>query len=65
MSMEEGDRYEGHSDLGFSLAAKDAVEDYERKKGKPHEPVTLTIVEMTVTFENPIRDYKVVLAPGG
>ena len=61
--MEEGKTYDGHSEFGFSLAAQDAVEKYEEKNGKPgpDEPVTLTVVKMTVTFENPIRDYSVVL----
>ena len=61
--MEEGKTYEGHSDLGFSLAAKDAVEKFEEANGKPgpDETVTLRVVEMTVTFENPIRDYSVTL----
>jgi len=61
--MEEGKTYPGHSELGFSLATKDAVENYERENGKPgpDEPVTLKVLEMTVTFENPIRDYSVIL----
>ena len=63
MSMEQEETYEGHSPLGFSLATKDAVEQYERKHGAPgpEEPVTLRVLEMTVTFENPIRDYSVIL----
>jgi hypothetical protein len=66
MSMQpEGETYEGRSDLGFSLATKDAVEEYERRHGKPPEAVTLQVLEMTVTFENPVRDYKVVLGQGG
>jgi hypothetical protein len=63
MSIEQEKTYEGHSDLGFSLAAQDAVKNYEHENGMPdrEEPVTLRVVEMTVTFENPIRDYSVVL----
>jgi hypothetical protein len=62
----EGETYEGHSELGFSLATKNAVEDYERRHGKPGgEGVTLQVLEMTVTFENPIRDYRVLLGPVG
>jgi hypothetical protein len=61
MSIDEGKTYEGHSDLGWSLAAKDAVEKFEHENGKPDEPVTLRVIEMTVTFENPIRDYSVTL----
>ena len=65
--MAEDEIYEGHSEFGFSIAAHDAVRSYEDKNGAPgpDDPVTLTVVEMTVTFENPIRDYKVVLGPGG
>ena len=62
----EGETYEGHSELGFSLAAKEAVEEYERRHGKPGgEGVTLQVLEMSVTFENPIRDYRVLLGQGG
>lgn len=63
MSIEGETTYEGHSDLGFSLAAQDAVKNYERENGKPgpDEAVTLRVLEMTVTFENPIRDYSVTL----
>jgi hypothetical protein len=45
------------------MAAKNAVEKYEEVNGKPgpEEPVTLKVLEMTVTFENPIRDYSVIL----
>jgi len=59
--MEEGKTYEGHSELGFSLAAKDAVEKFEDENGKPDGEVTLRVVEKTVTFTNPIRDYSVTL----
>lgn len=63
MSIEPGKTYEGHSELGFSLAAADAVEKYEEENGKPgpEKPVTLKVLEQTVTFENPIRDYSVIL----
>jgi hypothetical protein len=55
--------YEGHSEFGFSIATHDAVRNYEKKNGVPgpDEPVTLRVLEMSVTFENPIRDYSVVL----
>jgi hypothetical protein len=60
--MEEGKTYEGHSEFGFSLAAKEAVEKFEEENGMPgDEGVTLRVVEMTVTFTNPIRDYSVTL----
>jgi hypothetical protein len=59
--MDEGKTYDGHSEFGFSLAAKDAVEKFERDNGKPDGEITLRVVEMTVTFTNPIRDYSVVL----
>jgi len=63
MSAEPEQTYEGHSEFGFSIATHDAVKKYERENGKPPEgeTVTLRVVEMTVTFENPIRDYSVVL----
>jgi hypothetical protein len=63
MSVEPDETYEGHSEFGFSIAAHDAVRNYEMKKGMPgsDEPVTLRILEMSVTFENPIRDYSVIL----
>jgi hypothetical protein len=60
--MDEGKTYEGHSEFGFSLAAKEAVEKFEEENGMPgDEGVTLRVVEMTVTFTNPIRDYSVTL----
>ena len=64
MSAEGEKTYEGHSDLGFSLAAQDAVKQYEYDNGKPGDDerqVTLRVIEMTVTFENPVRDYSVTL----
>jgi hypothetical protein len=56
--------YDGHSEFGWSIAAHDAVKKYEKENGVPgpdDPPVTLRVVEMTVTFENPIRDYSVTL----
>jgi hypothetical protein len=38
---------------------------YEKDWGKPKKPVRLDIVEMYVTVTNPVRDYRVVLGPGG
>ena len=63
MSEKPEQTYEGHSEFGFSIATHDAVKRYEEENGKPgrDEPVTLRVIEMTVTFENPIRDYSVVL----
>lgn len=63
--MSEEETYEGHSELGFSLATKDAIEDYERKKGKPDKRTRLRVVDMFVDFENPVRDYIVILGPSG
>jgi hypothetical protein len=61
MSEKPEQTYEGHSEFGFSIATHDAVKRYEEINGKPDEPVTLQVIEMTVTFENPIRDYSVTL----
>jgi hypothetical protein len=63
MSKEPDETFEGHSEFGFSFAARDAVEKYEEKYGPPgrEEPVTLRVIEMTVTFENPIRDFSITL----
>jgi hypothetical protein len=57
----------GKSELGFSAAAREAVEDYERKNGKPPEgePLTLKVLEQYVTVVNPDRDYIVIVGPGG
>ena len=65
--MENDDGYWGISKTNFTDAAKAAVEEYERINGPPpeDEPVTLRVVEMAVTVENPIRDYRVKLGPGG
>jgi hypothetical protein len=68
MSMnEEGKTGEGESKLGFSVATVEAVKDYEEKHGKPREgePITLKVLELSVTVENPVRDYKVVVGSGG
>jgi len=64
MSMEEKTG-RGESKLGFSVATKEAVEDYEHKHGKPAdgETWTLKVLEMYVTVENPVRDYIVVVGP--
>ena len=61
MSDKPEQTYEGHSEFGFSIATHDAVRNYEEVNGKPDEPVTLRVIEMTVTFENPIRDYSVTI----
>jgi hypothetical protein len=57
----------GKSDDGFSKAAEDAVEKWEKVHGKPKngETITLRIVDMYVTIENPVRDYIVVLGSTG
>ena len=69
MSMQpQGETYEGRSELGFSMATKNAVEDYEKRHGKPSdngESVTLRVVDMFVEFDNPVRDYVVQLGPTG
>lgn len=66
---ENGDsnRWEGVSEESFKEAAKEAVEHYERDRGvpPPGEPVTLKVIEMYVTVENPLHDYRVVLGPAG
>jgi len=58
-------RYEGKHENGFKDATAAAVEDYHRQEGMNGEPVTLHVVEMRVTVTNPVRDYHVVLSPGG
>ena len=59
------DGYWGVSERNFTEAAQAAVEEYERINEPPPEgePVTLRVVEMEVTVENPIRDYRVLLGP--
>lgn len=61
MSVQEQKSYEGHSDVNFTQAAQDAVRRYEDDNGVPGEPVTMRVIEMTVTFNNPIRDYSVTI----
>lgn len=61
MSVQEQKSYEGHSDVNFTQAAQDAVRRYEEDNGVPGEPVTMRVIEMTVTFNNPIRDYSVTI----
>ncbi len=57
----------GESKLGFSAATKEAVEDYERLYGRPEEGETieLQVLQLFVTVENPVRDYIVIVGPGG
>lgn len=57
--------YRGASKKGFNEAIDLAVLAYEKDWGKPKKPVRLDIVEMYVTVTNPVRDYRVVLGPGG
>jgi hypothetical protein len=64
--MEQNDdTYWGVSKISFADAAKAAVEEYERINGPPPEgePIELRVVEMAVTVENPVRDYRVALGP--
>jgi hypothetical protein len=67
MSVNEEKIGRGESTLGFSEATREAVEDYERKYGKPEddEVWTLKVLEQYVTVENPVRDYIVFVGPGG
>jgi hypothetical protein len=64
---QNGDTWLGVSEESWKEAAKDAVEKYERDHGPPPpgEPVTLRVVELSVTVENPLHDYRVRLGPGG
>lgn len=64
---ENGDTYLGISEDGFKAATQAAVEEYERVNGLPPEgePVTLRVVEITVTVRNPLHDYRVLLGPSG
>jgi hypothetical protein len=66
MSEFEGKTGKGDSKLGFSVATVEAVKDYEEKHGKPPEGEmwVLKILELSVTVENPVHDYKVVVGPG-
>lgn len=69
MSMNDDESKTGHgkSKFGFSEATKDAVEDYEGKNGKPPEGEVwrLNVLEQWVIVENPVRDYHVIVGPGG
>jgi len=67
MSMNEERTGRGESPDGFSAAAKKAVEDYERNFGMPEdgEVWTLKVLEEWVTVSNPVRDYIVIVGPGG
>lgn len=61
MAMQEEETFEGTSRNGFRSAAEAAAAVYKERHGPPEEPVTLRVVEMSVTVANPVRDYKVVL----
>ena len=68
MSMNEQEKTgRGVSDDNFTDAAKKAVADYEKKYGMPQddETWTLKVLEQWVTVENPVRDYIVIVGPGG
>jgi hypothetical protein len=67
MNDEEARTGRGESPVGFSQAAREAVEHYEEKYGKPQddEVWTLKVLEQYVTVENPVRDYIVIVGPGG
>jgi len=62
-SGENGNTYLGISEDGFKAAAQAAVKEYERVNGAPPEgePVTLRVVEISVTVTNPLHDYRVML----
>jgi hypothetical protein len=64
---QNGSTWLGISEDGFKAAAKDAVAKYEEENGRPPEgePVTLRVVELSVTVENPVRDYRVKLGQSG
>jgi hypothetical protein len=62
MTMEQEETFEGTSRHGFRSATDAAVAVYTERHGPPPEPVTLRVVEMSVTVENPVRDYRVVLS---
>jgi hypothetical protein len=64
---ENGDTWLGISEKSWKDAAEDAVRRYEEDHGPPPrgEPVTLKVVELSVTVENPLHDYRVLLGPGG
>jgi hypothetical protein len=64
---QNGGTWLGISENGFAAAAKDAVAKWEDENGPPPEGelVTLRVVEMSVTVENPLHDYRVLLGPSG
>jgi hypothetical protein len=62
---ENGETWEGISTDGFKGAAIDAVKKFEKERGVPDEPVTMKVVEMSVTVHNPIHDYRILLTPSG
>ena len=53
--------YPGTSRDGFSAAAADAVQKAEDEYGTIEEE--LYVVELSVTVEGPLGDYRVVLSP--
>lgn len=62
-------RYEGISsadnpDAGFRAATQDAVEKFKAAEGAPEpgKPVRLKVVEMYVSVQNPIHDYRIILS---
>jgi hypothetical protein len=60
--MEQGEEtFEGSSTHGFRSATEAAVAVYEERHGPPDKRIRLRVVEMYVTVENPVRDYRVVL----
>ena len=69
MSIDEDEDNTGHgkSLVSFSEATRDAVRDYEDKNGKPPEgePWRLDVLKQWVIVDNPVRDYHVIVGPGG
>ena len=61
MAAQGEETFEGASRHGFRSATEAAVAVFEERHGPPSEPVKLTVVEMYVTVQNPIGDYRVVL----
>jgi hypothetical protein len=61
-AQQEGEEtFEGASRNGFRSATEAAVAVFEERHGPPPEPVALSVVEMYVTVQNPLGDYRVVL----
>jgi flavin-binding protein dodecin len=59
---QNGETWEGISENGFAAAAKNAVDKFEEDHPPPHdELVLLRVVEMYVTVDNPLHDYRVKL----